>query len=318
MKAIVQDTYGRADVLRVRDLDGRRSATARCWCASTPPGSIRRLAPHERTAVPDPAGLRAAAAEDPGPRRRRRRQGRGGRRPCHPLPARRRGDGHRRGLVRRVRRRPRGEAGREAGGPDVRAGGGGPHLGDDRAAGATRAGRRRPASGCWSSGRRVASERSPCSSPRRSAPRSPACAARPRSSSSARSVPITLSTTRRSSPGDRFDLVLDIARQPTGSAPSAGAHAPWDARDRRRRGRWAVVRRHAAPAEGDRDVAVPAPAPACVRRQRDARRLATLSELIEAGRVTPVVDRTYPLEAAADAVRDLRGGGARGKFVLTV
>jgi NADPH:quinone reductase-like Zn-dependent oxidoreductase len=46
--------------------------------------------------------------------------------------------------------------------------------------------------------------------------------------------------------------------------------------------------------------------------------LQVLRELIEDGKVTPVVDRIYPLSEAADAVRHLRGGHARGKVVLGV
>jgi NADPH:quinone reductase-like Zn-dependent oxidoreductase len=40
--------------------------------------------------------------------------------------------------------------------------------------------------------------------------------------------------------------------------------------------------------------------------------------LIEAGKVTPVIDRTYPLSETADAVRYLEAGHARGKVVITV
>ncbi len=43
-----------------------------------------------------------------------------------------------------------------------------------------------------------------------------------------------------------------------------------------------------------------------------------LSELIEAGSVTPVIDRTYPLSEAADAIRYLETGRARGKVVISV
>jgi D-arabinose 1-dehydrogenase-like Zn-dependent alcohol dehydrogenase len=43
-----------------------------------------------------------------------------------------------------------------------------------------------------------------------------------------------------------------------------------------------------------------------------------LRELIEAGRITPVIDRTYPLNEAADAIRYLETGRARGKVVITV
>jgi len=46
--------------------------------------------------------------------------------------------------------------------------------------------------------------------------------------------------------------------------------------------------------------------------------LEALTELIEAGKVTPVIDRTYPLSQAADAIRHLEQGHAAGKVVLTV
>ena len=46
--------------------------------------------------------------------------------------------------------------------------------------------------------------------------------------------------------------------------------------------------------------------------------LEVLAAMIEAGTVTPVVDRTYPLEQAADALRHLERGHPRGKLVLTV
>jgi NADPH:quinone reductase-like Zn-dependent oxidoreductase len=45
--------------------------------------------------------------------------------------------------------------------------------------------------------------------------------------------------------------------------------------------------------------------------------LLRLTELIEAGRITPVIDRTYPLSEAAAAVRQLEDGHVRGKVVVT-
>jgi NADPH:quinone reductase-like Zn-dependent oxidoreductase len=46
--------------------------------------------------------------------------------------------------------------------------------------------------------------------------------------------------------------------------------------------------------------------------------LQVLKELVEADKVTPVLDRTYPLSQAPDAIRYLEGGRARGKVVITV
>lgn len=46
--------------------------------------------------------------------------------------------------------------------------------------------------------------------------------------------------------------------------------------------------------------------------------LLVLKELIEAGKVLPVVDRTYPLSEAPEAIRYLEQGQARGKVVITV
>jgi NADPH:quinone reductase-like Zn-dependent oxidoreductase len=46
--------------------------------------------------------------------------------------------------------------------------------------------------------------------------------------------------------------------------------------------------------------------------------LMVLKELIEAGKVTPVIDRTYPLSDVPDAIRCMREGRARGKVVITV
>jgi hypothetical protein len=40
MKAIVQDVYGSADVLRLDDIDVPEPAPVRCWCACAPRGSI--------------------------------------------------------------------------------------------------------------------------------------------------------------------------------------------------------------------------------------------------------------------------------------
>jgi len=46
--------------------------------------------------------------------------------------------------------------------------------------------------------------------------------------------------------------------------------------------------------------------------------LAVLRQLLDAGKVTPVIDRTYRLNQVAEAVRYLETGHARGKVVITV
>jgi len=45
--------------------------------------------------------------------------------------------------------------------------------------------------------------------------------------------------------------------------------------------------------------------------------LAFIKELIEAGKIKPVIDRYYPLERVADALRYLEEGHAQGKVVIT-
>ncbi|GAA4583629.1 NAD(P)-dependent alcohol dehydrogenase [Planotetraspora phitsanulokensis] len=49
-----------------------------------------------------------------------------------------------------------------------------------------------------------------------------------------------------------------------------------------------------------------------------AQELEELGRLIEAGAVTPVIDRTYPLAEAPDAIRYLAEGHPAGKIVITV
>ena len=50
-------------------------------------------------------------------------------------------------------------------------------------------------------------------------------------------------------------------------------------------------------------------------KQRD---LIVMKELLEAGKVTPVIDRRFPLRDVADAIRYLEAGHAQGKVVITV
>ena len=55
-----------------------------------------------------------------------------------------------------------------------------------------------------------------------------------------------------------------------------------------------------------------------ILRGENQQDLLVLKELIEAGEVTPVVDRTYPLSDAAEALAYVGAGHTRGKVVVTV
>ena len=46
--------------------------------------------------------------------------------------------------------------------------------------------------------------------------------------------------------------------------------------------------------------------------------LVVMKELLEAGKVVPVIDRRYPLGETAEAIRYLEKGHAQGKVVITV
>jgi NADPH:quinone reductase-like Zn-dependent oxidoreductase len=46
--------------------------------------------------------------------------------------------------------------------------------------------------------------------------------------------------------------------------------------------------------------------------------LVFLKDLIEAGKITPVLDRTYPLSDTAAPIRYLEAGHARAKVVITL
>jgi NADPH:quinone reductase-like Zn-dependent oxidoreductase len=46
--------------------------------------------------------------------------------------------------------------------------------------------------------------------------------------------------------------------------------------------------------------------------------LLTLKDLLEAGRIVPVIDRQYPLEEVAEAIRYRAEGHAQGKVVISI
>jgi len=46
--------------------------------------------------------------------------------------------------------------------------------------------------------------------------------------------------------------------------------------------------------------------------------LISLKDLIESGKIAPIIDRTYPLAGVPEAIRYLAEGHAQGKVVITV
>ena len=52
--------------------------------------------------------------------------------------------------------------------------------------------------------------------------------------------------------------------------------------------------------------------------KEDGKDLETLRQMVEAGQVTPIVDRTFSLSEAPDAIRYLEEGHPAGKVVVTV
>jgi len=115
----------------------------------------------------------------------------------------------------------------------------------------------------------------------------------------------------------RFDLVLDLAGSPsvarlrrsltrTGTAVIAGGEGGGAVTGMSRQLRALAV----SPFVGQRFTV-------CLAKER-ASDLEHLTPLLEDGRITPALDRTYPLEDAADAMRRLAAGEVSGKVAVTL
>lgn len=115
--------------------------------------------------------------------------------------------------------------------------------------------------------------------------------------------------------GPRYDLILDnvgnqsMARTrraltPTGTLISNGGGHADGKLGRTLRAMFAsiIVRQQAAPSV----------------KSQNREDLVALKDLIEAGQVTPVIDRTYPLTDAPEAIGHVAAGHARGTVVITV
>jgi len=55
-----------------------------------------------------------------------------------------------------------------------------------------------------------------------------------------------------------------------------------------------------------------------LKQRANGKQFTTLVQLLEDGKVKPVVDRRYPLSEIADAFRYLGEGHAQGKVVITI
>ena len=117
--------------------------------------------------------------------------------------------------------------------------------------------------------------------------------------------------------GNRYDVILDIAGNrplsqlrraltPRGTLVIVGGE---DA------GKWLGVRRQLRATALSPFVRQKLGTFISKERSQD---LEELRKLLEAGAITPVVDRTFPLDEVPEAIRYLRDGRARGKIVIAV
>ena len=115
----------------------------------------------------------------------------------------------------------------------------------------------------------------------------------------------------------RYDVILDIG----GNAPLSRLHRALTRSGTlvivggEDGGRWTGIRRQAGALA--RSPFVRQRLTTFIAKQTRAD-IAHLAELVEAGDLTPVIDRTYPLVEAPGAMRRLVAGQARGKLVITM
>lgn len=117
--------------------------------------------------------------------------------------------------------------------------------------------------------------------------------------------------------GKRYDVILDnVEAQPLGAVRQAltatGTLIPNSGRGGRWFGPLGRIVKARVLSGFTRQLLLPF---ASVGERQD---LLTLAELLTTGQVTPVIDRTYPLDEAAGALRYVGAGHTRGKVVITV
>ena len=108
--------------------------------------------------------------------------------------------------------------------------------------------------------------------------------------------------------------------QPSAASPAPGADPDRDPRVQRRRPtrRSACSARSAGSSACSPSTSSSGSGSVHSRTRWTREHLLAVTELVEAGKVTPVVGRTYPLADTAAGLRHLEQGHARGKVVVTV
>ena len=324
MKAIVQDRYGTPDVLEFSDIDepvvGEGDVLVRVHAAGAGPDVW-----HFMTGLPYLArpmiGFRGPKVRVRGWDLRRHR--RGGRARCDPLQSRRRGHGHERDrLVRRTGRHPAGQTGAEAGQPHVRAGCGHAGLRVHRLPGVNdvakvRAGQKVLVIGASGGVGNLAVQIAKSLGAEVTGVCSTAKADLVRSIGADDVIDYTqedFADGRR-----RWDVIVDTA----GRRPLSKLRRALDSKGTLvivggdGGGRWTG---------GFFRGVLRGPLLSIFVGQRlhglsvkeDQPTLLALSKLIEAGDLTPVIDRTFPLIEAPEAIRYLAQGHPAGKVVITV
>jgi len=117
--------------------------------------------------------------------------------------------------------------------------------------------------------------------------------------------------------GQRYDAILDnVEAQPLSAVRRAltptGVLIPNSGRGSRMIGPLARIVKARARSLFTRQTLQPF---LSVEKRQD---LLDLADLLEAGHLTPVIDRTYPLSEAAEALRYIGAGHTRGKVVVTI
>ena len=116
---------------------------------------------------------------------------------------------------------------------------------------------------------------------------------------------------------ERYDLIIDIG----GSSPLSRLRRALNPK-----GTLVIVGgegggntdRNGPPTPRARPLTVPAQRLTLLVPKEHYADLERLTEYIEAGTVTPSIDRTYPLDQAADAMQQLITGQVRGKIAITI